>query len=916
MEIKEKSELNLEEQLWIADQAIALCELDLAIETLNQANQINPQNAEIIVRLGYIQLENNQEELARKTFGQLFSAENVDITDMKMAAHALIGLGDISSSIPYLEKALELCDYQSGDLLGELTKLHLKSGHYLAALDTIEKHIQIDENLPDLWLQKSQILKKIGRPKAAIDSINQALKIAPKSADLHSKAASMLRENQELQASLTHIQKAIELDSANPHLKLQAADIFRACLRDAQAYELIMNLDDDKEDSVWLLKKAEILLETHEIEDIIAAQKLVENVLESSSSDPKGLAIQARIFALLGKDKQANQVFENALLNFSSFAIDDLDDQTKSSIELAIGETALVLKFWDIAIFMGREAEQTIPSEPRPHLFLVKTFTSRAEYQHTCIATHTYSHAPGNVALNSHAQDSFKQSLKAIFHHTPDPDEASLINKWEQRGNYALMNHSPEKDSTLLCADDFAALIAAWRRTGRKFRPEKAKDEWLDADEVKFQLSLSFAKSQIHNAENISGEIIQSISPSPIYLANHALMANRAGNLDDAFQSIKQALSIWPDEPRWHSFAAEMEITRKNYSQAIDHLEHACSLERDNPEHHYHLGQTYLLDHLPGNAIRALQSATSLNPLETRYWMALSEAFKEVSDFKQAMISIEKAKKLSPTNIRPVLLAAEIAYANQEIKKADKIIQEALRMKPSDPKDIKIIINILIERNKTKEAMQVLDNLIDHAVTPVPLLLQKANLLGKTKGLQEKIKLLVQLTLENPKDPMVLSQLAVAYIENRQPAEAVRAAQYAVKNDNDVLNVNEKSNLHYQLGVLFQQSGQLDQSLQHLSEAVKLTPIFLDAYLDLAETYRQRREYDRAFSYLENATEIAPKDPRPFLAAGLLLKDGKDYTGSENMLRKASALAPEDVFIQRQLAAVIALAIIHQTENV
>ena len=914
-EIRSTTNQKLEDQLWIADQAIALRELELAIETLDQANQISPQNAEIIVRLGYVQLENNQEEIARQTFGQLFDAENVDITDMKLAAHALIGLGDISSSIPYLEKALELCDYQSGDLLSELTKLHLKSGHFLAALDTINKHLQIEENQPSLWFQKSKILNKIGRPKAAIDSINRAIELSPLSAELHCKAAAMLRQNQALEGSLRHIQKALDLDSENDSLKIQAAEIFLACLRDAQAHSLITSLEGSKKDPAQLLKKAEILLEYPILENLLYAQKIIETSPEYVNSDPRGLAIQARMLALMGKEKQANQAFENALLKFSSFSFDDLDKQIKSGIELSIGEAALALNYWDIAIFMGREAEQTTPAEPRPYLFLVKTYTTRAEYQHTCKATQTFTHAPGDVALNSHAQESFITALAALYQHTPEPDEVDLIKKWEQRGNLALMNLSPEPNPILINADDFAALIAGIRRSGEKLTSDAAKDEWLDSDIVKFQLSLTFAKSQIHNAENIAGEITQTKSPSPIYLANHAFLANRTGNLEAALQSIRQALSIWPDEPRWHAFAAEMENMRGNHSQAIDHLEHASSLERDNPEHQYQLGKTYLLDHLPGNAIRVLQGAASLNLLEPKYWIALSKAYMNVSEFDQAMVSIEKAIKLSPNNVQPLILAAEIAYSNQETKKADRIIQDIIKMKPSNPEDIKSITEILTDRNKPREALQMLDHLIDYAVSPIPLILQKADILGKTKGLHEKIKLLVQLTLENPNNPQVLSQLAAAYIENQQPTEAIRAAQYALKNDDDALTIGERSKLHYQLGVLFQKSGQLDQSLHHLSEAVNLTPLFLEAYLDLAETLRQRREYSRAFSYLETATEIAPKDPRPFLAAGLLLKDGKDYTASESMLRKASALAPKDVFIQRQLAAVIALAIIHQSEN-
>ena len=915
LEIKDKNNQSLENQIWIADQAIALKELDLAIQTLDQASQTDPQNAEIIVRLGYVQLENNQEDLARATFGNLFSAENVDITDMKMAAHALLGLGDISSSIPYLEKALELCDYQSSDLLNELTKLHLKSGHYVAALDTIQKHLQIEEKSPELWLLKSEILNKVGRPKAAIESISHAVELAPNSAELHSTAAAMLRENQGLKASLDHIQKALQFDPVNHQLKLQAAEIFHACLRDELAVEIIKGMEDKNENLSWNLIKAEILAETCEIENLVAAKKSIEYAIEDDSANPKALAIQAKILALLGKEKQANQIFENALLNYSSVINDCLDKQTKSSIQLSIGEAALSLNFWDIAIFMGREAEKSTPREPRPHLFLTKTYTLRAEFQLACTATRTFTHAPGQVALNTHAQKSFEESLNSVLDLTPDPKNTSLIKKWEQRGKYALSNQTPEANPILFDSDDFASLIAAWRRSGEKIKTYNVKEEWLDDSAVKFQLSLTYAKSQIHNAENIASEIIQVKSPSPIYLANHALMANRTGNLDQAYQSILQALNIWPDEPRWHALAAELENKRGNFSKGIDHLEQACALEKDNPNHHYCLGQAYLSDNLPGNAIRALQNATSLNPIDPNYWIALAKALSEVSEYDQAMISVEKAIKLSPNNVTPFLMAAEIAYANQETKQGDHFIQEALKMNPTSPEDINSITRILVNRNKSKEALQVLDNLINHAISPVPLLLQKADLLGQVKGVQEKIKLLVQLALENPKNPEVLSQLSTAYIENKQPTEAIRAAQFALKNGQSVLSQQEKSKLNYQLGVLYQQSGQLDQSLNHLSEAVKLIPKFLEAYLGLAETLRQRREYDRAFKYLEKAIEIAPKDPRAFLAAGLLLKDGKDYQGSESMLRKASALAPKDIFIQRQLAAVIALAIIHQTEN-
>ena len=68
----------------------------------------------------------------------------------------------------------------------------------------------------------------------------------------------------------------------------------------------------------------------------------------------------------------------------------------------------------------------------------------------------------------------------------------------------------------------------------------------------------------------------------------------------------------------------------------------------------------------------------------------------------------------------------------------------------------------------------------------------------------------------------------------------------------------------------------------------------------------------KALEHYQRAIEIAPRDPRPYKEAGLLLKESKDYVAAEAMFRQAYAIDSDDIFIQRQLATVIALALIHQ----
>jgi len=114
---------------------------------------------------------------------------------------------------------------------------------------------------------------------------------------------------------------------------------------------------------------------------------------------------------------------------------------------------------------------------------------------------------------------------------------------------------------------------------------------------------------------------------------------------------------------------------------------------------------------------------------------------------------------------------------------------------------------------------------------------------------------------------------------------------------------------------LLRSTGQLDQAIDHFSACLNLDGEYVDAYLEMARTYQDRRDYKKATTMFQKAIEIAPKDHRPYYHLGLLLRDAKDYKGAEAMLRKASEISKDDVNILRQLGAIIALNLVHTTQE-
>ena len=914
-EVRESSETSLDNLLWSADQAIALRELELAGRILDEALQLAPQNTEIIVRLGYVQLENGQDELARQTFGQLFEVEEVDISDMKLAAHALIGMGDLDTSIPFIEKALELCDYQSGDLLSELTRLYIQSGQLPAALDAVQKHLLISPNDHNLWITQSEILMQVGRPKAALHAIEEALKLAPESAPLHSRAAEIHRQEDDLSASLEHINLAHQLDPDNISIRLQAAEVFRAGLMDQAALQTIQELDEQPTGNLWLLNKAELLLDNPTLENISIASQAVSQVLKTTPDYPRGLAVKAWILASQSQEREADQVFTRSFDQYASFSFADLDRFSQVSILLSIGEAALALKHWDKAFKVGEMAQELTPAEPRPHLFLAKAYTLRAEYQLACTAVKAHKHAPGAEAASEVAQAKFAAAVESLYELTPHAEQAPLILRWEQRGQYALMNREPFQKPLMAAPDDFAAMVAAARRSETKLELEDVPEEWLNTDQVKFQLSLSYSLSDPHNACRIAEDLAYAHPHNPIFLAHFAMLSYRIHEIPTALNHIKQALDLWPEESHWHVFAASLETEKNNHPQAIDHLEAACCLEEDTPEYLYQLGNAYLNGGLPGNAIRVLESAVNLQPLEPEYWATLSLAYRAAGELDQATASIEKAAKLAPQSVNYRLQAARIAHDKGAAIRSDQFLQQAIELQPRDPEDVIELTNLLLKQHKADQALKIIDELIELSLSPVLLQLQKAAIIRETKGVRDEVKLLVELIKQQPRNPLILARLCSAYLQVNQPQDAIKAGQFAIKHGEKELSIGQLSKLNYQVGTLFLRSGQLDQALSYLSKSINLTPHFIDVYIEISKTLQARRESSKALNYLEDAMLIAPQDPRPYLHAGILLKEGKDYLGAEAMLKKASALDPDDVNIKRQLAAVIAMAIIHQNES-
>lgn len=903
--------------LWVADHAIKLGQSKLANQALTRAMELQPEHANVLVRMGYLQMHQQDPDAARQTFSKLFSAKMLHTSELRLAAQALSELGDVSASVPYLKKALELGEEDQSTLLADLTKVQLQAGDYLDALDSIEKQIEISPEEPALLKSKADVLIALKRAGEALACLRQALELDPGNHRLLYEIAQLQRENHELAAALVNIEKALSLAPDDKLTRYLAAEINHASLHTKRVRKLLNQVEPQREPTnpSWALRKSEYLLEAGEMEK---AAELLTGVEEVLKDHPRLLANQARIHARHGSLERANALYKQALTNLSKVNPAALKAENRANIHLSLAEAAMELHAWDDAIKLTGQAIDDQPAEPQPRLMLAKALVRRAEFQQLCQDVQAVNHAPGDIALDKAAYKEFENALQQVEKRVPQENEKenTEVKRWRKLGELAFNVSSGGAMSQPKNALESAALISASRRSGKGLEAIEAVEDFNESPEVKLQVALTLAEEQPVEAVSNALQAVQELPENPLALAALAQLTQDGDDASVALESILAALQTWEDEPHWHSLAAAMYNRQGHLMAEIQHLEKAVSLEPDHIPHYLKLANALLDDNKPDDAIDVLNHLPEGQQPQVEAYKLLIEASRLKKDYKLALTYVDEWAAAYPSRLDPLLAGAEIALESGRQHQAEEYLLAAEMLEPNHPGTLLLQAKVLMSDNRPREALRLLDQAVSRANHPLPLLLERAKLVPMVEGDQAGLNTLLALSKEYPEEPEVLSQLSEAFIQAGQYPEAIKAAQRALKANQGALNSQQQAMLEYQIGVLMRQDGQLDQAIKYLDDAIQRSPDFISAYLEIAEAHKARREHQKGIEYLQQAIEFDPLDPRPYREAGMLFKEVKDYSGAERMLRRAADLAPKDIDIQRKLGAVIALSLVHRPVEV
>lgn len=937
---------NVEILSWFAEKAVDLGVTEAAIPPLVRAVEIDPKRTDLAIRLAGIFLNDGKKREAHELLIKILSNPDAAPDDLFKAAAGLSSLGDDKNAAACLERALELQPDPPLQLLTELTSAYHAEGEDELALRTIEIAVDRYADHPEVHKIKAEILTSLGRLQAAQASLEHAMVLAPTDPVLQYQLARLLIdqgrliEARELTRKMVEFIDGSQIDRFTLKALEFAADIARSVLDLDSARAILSKVNIESvpveqltgivsglQEVDFFCLKAELALDADEE---IAAAAVVNQIVRAGLSHPRVLALQARLSWRQGDSTTAGQFFSSVFeaVSFGTMLQGkDLPTSTNSIVGAALA--AIDLGMWDQSVDLLTTHNGIRQPSPYISVQFARSIILKEEFLRLCKGLNVINHIPAqNTSIADELQAALR-ALQSVKDSLPDDlleNQPVLLRRWLARCQ-ALLHPGPEAVemlqglppdpsdqaaliSTLAQLDDLVAISQIFRSLQNQYAG--APIHHLILAQFAYAIGLKGRRqNDIDESIQAARAAIDQKPDQPLYYVILARLSQANGDLKTAIDAYQTALSFWPDEPRWHASAAKVALASGDIPAAIDHLNQAIALEPAHIPHHLALGEAHLRIGNPNQAVSALEHVLEIAPSRIEAHLALASAQLACGRMKEAAETAKKAISLAPNEISPLLLGADIHLKTGEPEQTKQYAEAALKLKPEDPAASYLLSRALEQLGRPEESLRVIEKALPNAADPIPLLLQRAKLVGYSQGDSAAFTALQELSNQYPDEPYVLAELAKSLAKSGNQDQAIQTAQRALRSGNGHLSPEDRADLHYLLGTLLRQTGQLDQAVHQLSEAARQSPQNPEIYLDLGELLQERRQHGKAIETFRKAISLAPDDPRPYLQIGVALRDSHDYQAAETMLRRAAELAPKDVSIRRQLAALIALNLVH-----
>ncbi len=386
----------------------------------------------------------------------------------------------------------------------------------------------------------------------------------------------------------------------------------------------------------------------------------------------------------------------------------------------------------------------------------------------------------------------------------------------------------------------------------------------LDADNPLYQTLLGevqVAQRDYSGAETAFRAALARNSEFAAATRDLAKLYLATGRTDDARKVYTDLLSKKPDDGSALLGLADIAITEKKWSEAIDYVNRARTAAPNDPAAGVKLVSVYEMRQDWNNARTVAGELVAQFPRDVNVQIVQATAFLGSGDTKSAISSYRRAYEITPNSI-PILSGyVALLTSAKEFREARTVLQQAVTRDPRNASLKSDLIRLEAEIDGLDAALAKARAFKKDDPENSIYDLVSVELYEKAGRPQDAVALLESAVAARPSADGLTIALSHLYTSVGEPTKAETVLTRRLAADPKSLTVRAA------LARLYQTTGRIDDAKKSYEELLSQSPTDVTALLGLAEIAVVQKKFAEATDYITRARTAAPNDPAP----GLLL---------------------------------------------
>lgn len=413
-------------------------------------------------------------------------------------------------------------------------------------------------------------------------------------------------------------------------------------------------------------------------------------------------------------------------------------------------------------------------------------------------------------------------------------------------------------------ATAFQRLGLIWYEQGAPLRavPFLLKARDLAPNDLQVRAKLAFALIAVGGIAEARKEAITILQQAPGNSEAILLLADTARTKEEIDETAEKiANRLEKNDVSFHLASANLSLRKGDMASAEKALQQALASDPKSPFAHLAMGNLYLLQKNPGKAGEEFKTAANVAPLR-------SAARLRYAEFKAQTTRAEEARQL---------------------------LNELTKAAPDYLPAWRLLAQIALDGKKYDESLGLLENVFGRDPENLDARLLQAQVWEAQGDSRKVMEGLERLDKSYPNVPGIKYQLARAYLQNKNPAQANTALNRAL-----ALNPDYAEALLFRAELNFR-AGEAQLAVTALVGLLKKRPDFVPAQLLLAAAYRSLGRLDDAAAVIREQIRLSPDNSQLYLLLGLIERLQNKNAEARKTFEKALELAPENLTVLYQI---------------